>query len=36
MTDDKFGDAAPLMEVTSFQVKETLGPLMAEGEDARW
>ena len=32
MTDDKFGDAAPLMEVTSYQVKETLGPLMAAGK----
>jgi aspartate kinase len=31
MTDDRFGDAAPLMEVTSYQVKETLVPLLAAG-----
>jgi aspartate kinase len=31
MTDDRFGDAAPLMEVTSYQVRETLGPLLAAG-----
>lgn len=28
MTDDKFGDAAPLMEVTSYQVRENLSPLL--------
>ncbi len=32
MTDDRFGDATPLMEVTKFQVKEKLGPLLAEGK----
>jgi len=31
LTDDRFGDAAPLMEVTSYQVKETLSPLIARG-----
>jgi len=30
MTDDNFGDAAPLMEVTGYQVKETLGRIMDE------
>jgi aspartate kinase len=28
MTDGRFGDAAPLMEVTAYQVKETLAPLL--------
>lgn len=32
MTDDRFGDAAPLMEVTGFQVKEILSPMMADGK----
>ena len=32
MTDDRFGDAAPLMEVTKFQVREKLSPLLAEGK----
>ena len=32
MTDDRFGDATPLMEVTKFQVREKLGPLLAEGK----
>lgn len=32
MTDDKFGDASPLMEVTKFQVREKLGPLLAAGK----
>src|SRR4029077_10210603 len=32
MTDDKFGDASPLMEVTKFQVKEKLSPLLGEGK----
>ena len=32
MTDDHFGDAAPLTEVTGYQVKETLGPLLADGK----
>ncbi len=32
MTDDNFGDAAPLMEVTGYQVKETLGQVLAEGK----
>jgi aspartate kinase len=32
MTDDNFGDAAPLMEVTGYQVKENLGRVMAEGK----
>ncbi len=32
MTDDRFGDANPLMEVTKFQVKEKLSPLLAEGK----
>ncbi len=31
MTDDRFGDAAPLMEVTAYQVKETLSPLLERG-----
>ncbi len=31
MTDNHFGDAAPLMEVTSFQVKETLTPMLESG-----
>jgi aspartate kinase len=31
MTDGRFGDAAPLTEVTSFQVKETLAPLLGDG-----
>jgi aspartate kinase len=30
MTDDRFGDASPLMEVTKFQVREKLSPLLAE------
>ena len=30
MTDDRFGDATPLMEVTKFQVREKLAPLLAE------
>jgi aspartate kinase len=32
MTDDRFGDASPLMEVTKFQVREKLSPLLAEGK----
>ena len=32
MTDDRFGDASPLMEVTNFQVREKLVPLLAEGK----
>ncbi len=32
MTDDRFGDASPLMEVTKFQVREKLAPLLAEGK----
>src|SRR5580700_5139434 len=32
MTDDRFGDATPLMEVTKFQVREKLAPLLAEGK----
>jgi aspartate kinase len=32
MTDDTFGDAAPLMEVTAFQVRERLGPRIEAGE----
>jgi aspartate kinase len=32
MTDDRFGDATPLMEVTKFQVKEKLSPLVADGK----
>lgn len=32
MTDDRFGDATPLMEVTKFQVKEKLSPLLSEGK----
>jgi len=32
MTDDHFGDAAPLMEVTGYQVRETLTPLLAAGK----
>jgi aspartate kinase len=31
MTDDRFGDAAPLMEMTAFQVKETMTPILAKG-----
>jgi aspartate kinase len=30
MTDDRFGDATPLLEVTKFQVREKLSPLLAE------
>jgi aspartate kinase len=32
MTDDRFGDATPLMEVTKFQVREKLSPLLEEGK----
>jgi aspartate kinase len=32
MTDDRFGDASPLMEVTKYQVKEKLSPLLSEGK----
>jgi len=32
MTDDRFGDASPLMEVTKFQVREKLSPLLAAGK----
>jgi aspartate kinase len=32
MTDDRFGDATPLMEVTSYQVKDKLSPLLAAGK----
>jgi len=32
MTDDVFGDAAPLMEVTSFQVRENIAPRLEKGE----
>ncbi len=32
MTDDRFGDATPLMEVTKFQVREKLAPLLEEGK----
>ncbi|MDG6967102.1 MAG: aspartate kinase [Nitrososphaerota archaeon] len=32
MTDDRFGDATPLLEVTKFQVSEKLSPLLAEGK----
>ena len=32
MTDDRFGDASPLIEVTNFQVREKLVPLLAEGK----
>jgi aspartate kinase len=32
MTDDRFGDATPLMEVTRYQVREKLSPLLAEGK----
>ena len=32
MTDDRFGDATPLMEVTKFQVREKLAPLLAQGK----
>ncbi len=32
MTDDRFGDATPLMEVTRYQVKEKLSPLLAAGK----
>jgi len=31
VTDDKFGEATPLMNVTTLQVKQTLGPLVEEG-----
>ncbi len=32
MTDDRFGDAAPLMEMTRYQVGERLAPLLADGK----
>jgi len=32
MTDDRFGDAVPLLEVTRFQVKENLVPLLNGGK----
>jgi aspartate kinase len=32
MTDDAFGDAAPLMEVTAFQVRENVAPRLEAGE----
>ncbi|MDA4135926.1 MAG: aspartate kinase [Thaumarchaeota archaeon] len=32
MTDGRFGDAAPLMEVSGYQVRETLGPLLDAGK----
>jgi aspartate kinase len=32
MTDDHFGDAAPLMEMTTFQVRENLAPLLSAGK----
>jgi aspartate kinase len=32
MTDDRFGDASPLMEVTNFQVREKLSPILADGK----
>lgn len=32
MTDDRFGDATPLLEVTRFQVSEKLGPLLEGGK----
>ena len=31
VTDDKFGDAVPLMNVTTLQVKQTLEPLLEQG-----
>ncbi len=31
VTDDRFGDALPLMNVTTHQVRQTLEPLLAEG-----
>jgi aspartate kinase len=31
VTDDRFGDAAPLMNVTTHQVRQTLDPLLEEG-----
>ncbi|MEM0342666.1 MAG: aspartate kinase [Thermoplasmata archaeon] len=31
VTDDRFGEATPLMNVTTMQVKQTLGPLVDEG-----
>jgi len=31
VTDDRFGDASPLMNVTSLQVRQTVGPLLDEG-----
>jgi len=31
MTDDNFGDAAPLMEVTNYQVRDKLEPLIESG-----
>jgi len=31
VTDDRFGDASPLMNLTSLQVRQTLGPLMDDG-----
>lgn len=31
ITDDRYGDAAPLMNVTTLQVRQTLGPVMEEG-----
>ncbi|HEX9909227.1 MAG TPA: aspartate kinase [Thermoplasmata archaeon] len=31
ITDDRFGDASPLMNVTSLQVKQNLAPLLEEG-----
>lgn len=32
MTDDRFGDASPLIEVTKFQVRERISPLLADGK----
>ncbi|HJX04681.1 MAG TPA: aspartate kinase [Thermoplasmata archaeon] len=32
VTDDRFGDASPLMNVTSLQVKQTLEPLLDQGD----
>ncbi|OGF09271.1 MAG: aspartate kinase, monofunctional class [Candidatus Eisenbacteria bacterium RBG_16_71_46] len=32
VTDDRFGDAEPLVELSLYQVAETLGPLIAAGE----
>jgi len=31
VTDDRYGDAAPLMNVTTHQVRQTLEPLLSEG-----